>query len=244
MLQILFPYFYPRSPCGERQTDFRALEGAKIFLSTLSLRRATDNVPEGNQRRIISIHALLAESDAKNTSIAGRITSFLSTLSLRRATNVRPDTRQPYAISIHALLAESDRRGAANCYLDNIISIHALLAESDQLYINRTAKTVVFLSTLSLRRATMDASRAANCQQHFYPRSPCGERRRVCQGNKFRQSYFYPRSPCGERLTILIYVSSITYFYPRSPCGERPPLFGHCLSDARFLSTLSLRRAT
>ena len=35
-------------------------------------------------------------------------------------------------ISIHALLAESDR-GAANCYLDNIISIHALLAESDTL---------------------------------------------------------------------------------------------------------------
>ena len=40
------------------------------------------------------------------------------------------------------------------------ISIHALLAESDQLYINRTAKAVIFLSTLSLRRATAVIRRA------------------------------------------------------------------------------------
>ena len=36
-----------------------------------------------------------------------------------------------------------------------MISIHALLAESDQLYINRPTETIIFLSTLSLRRATI-----------------------------------------------------------------------------------------
>ena len=58
-------------------------------------------------------------------------------------------------ISIHALLAESDRRGVL-CYLDNIISIHALLAESDNaVQIVVVIVQALFLSTLSLRRATL-----------------------------------------------------------------------------------------
>ena len=58
--------FYPRSPCGER------LGGCvvgnwrlAIFLSTLSLRRATDKENPRTEIYIISIHALLAESDGK-----------------------------------------------------------------------------------------------------------------------------------------------------------------------------------
>ena len=57
-----------------------------LFLSTLSLRRATRLGLLGWLRVLISIHALLAESDQ----------------------NARPDIRQPCVISIHALLAESD----------------------------------------------------------------------------------------------------------------------------------------
>ena len=102
----------------------------------------------------------------------------------------------------------------------------------------------IFLSTLSLRRATICS--AAKTASDFY---------------------FYPRSPCGERLLIVLMISLLVYFYPRSPCGERRlfwtiflPSCGisiHALlaeSDARcrllasseklFLSTLSLRRAT
>ena len=56
-------YFYPRSPCGERHTWTR---GSRITY-------------------VISIHALLAESDS--------LTTYLETSSI---------------ISIHALLAESD----------------------------------------------------------------------------------------------------------------------------------------
>ena len=59
---------------------------------------------------IISIHALLAESDYRDC-VRGLI----------------------WRISIHALLAESDPPRGGYCYLDNIISIHALLAESDWL---------------------------------------------------------------------------------------------------------------
>ena len=102
---------------------------------------------------------------------------------------------------------------------------------------------------------------------NFYPRSPCGERRfRAIQNSKIDN--FYPRSPCGERLWCFYAFSLFTfYFYPRSPCGERhqdkvslPPdqkISIHALlaeSDFgqaeekpyldKFLSTLSLRRAT
>ena len=81
------------------------------------------------------------------------------------------------------------------------------------------------------------------------------------------RTHFYPRSPCGERLYQPAEKSKILYFYPRSPCGERryqsdhprasPEISIHALlaeSDPthpadvacgdRFLSTLSLRRAT
>ena len=57
-------YFYPRSPCGERQ---------RCELSR-------------DDRKIISIHALLAESDRGQRPYWGECQTFLSTLSLRRAT--------------------------------------------------------------------------------------------------------------------------------------------------------------
>ena len=68
------------------------------------------------------------------------------------------------------------RRGAANCYLDNIISIHALLAESDVLELIPLTDPSPFLSTLSLRRATRFRSWLIPSDRNFYPRSPCGER--------------------------------------------------------------------
>ena len=59
-------------------------------------------------RTLISIHALLAESDCL---LVSAFTNFLG-------------------ISIHALLAESDRFGRV-IDVQFVISIHALLAESD-----------------------------------------------------------------------------------------------------------------
>ena len=57
-----------------------------IFLSTLSLRRATRFTGVSRIRLSISIHALLAESDTDRITEEALQLIFLSTLSLRRAT--------------------------------------------------------------------------------------------------------------------------------------------------------------
>ena len=103
----------------------------------------------------------------------------------------------------------------------------------------------LFLSTLSLRRATDCNAHGNTSFIHFYPRSPCGERLRCPLPWSFQSSYFYPRSPCGERLFCCRCAAGLfRYFYPRSPCGERP-IAPICLTALpEFLSTLSLRRAT
>ena len=102
-------YFYPRSPCGERHIICQRI-GIRInisihallaesdllssvsdslpalFLSTLSLRRATLESYLLQASQLISIHALLAESDPRENLVNGIGLIFLSTLSLRRAT--------------------------------------------------------------------------------------------------------------------------------------------------------------
>ena len=127
----------------------------------------------------------------------------------------------PHFISIHALLAESD--GLAHCATVSAvqISIHALLAESDVSGLGRAARPGLFLSTLSLRRATLSNNSRRFVCLHFYPRSPCGERHPPSQ-SRYADTNFYPRSPCGERPYSGTNCSGAnTYFYPRSPCGER-----------------------
>ena len=145
-------YFYPRSPCGERPPMTLRHCTTYLFLSTLSLRRATAETAKASNADTISIHALLAESDAR-----------------------RDSRQQPAGISIHALLAESDLFFGRDASKSRI-SIHALLAESDVKFSvsgsvisdfyprspcgerhdtsSLMACQVKFLSTLSLRRAT------------------------------------------------------------------------------------------
>ena len=60
---------------------------------------------------MISIHALLAESDVSFMLYDTTALIFLSTLSLRRATRVLDCSKSSIEISIHALLAESDSMG-------------------------------------------------------------------------------------------------------------------------------------
>ena len=147
-------------------------------------------------------------------------------------------------ISIHALLAESD------CLpgfwrITAEISIHALLAESALAPQPPQSESSIFLSTLSLRRATIRKRQVIPVIENFYPRSPCGERLdKRCQFNGDNGN-FYPRSPCGERPRETTSIKPIFRdFYPRSPCGERPNTREHLKVIKIFLSTLSLRRAT
>ena len=169
-----------------------------------------------------------------------------------------------FSISIHALLAESDNINSSVNTADQI-SIHALLAESDYILVNTFLAIFEFLSTLSLRRATFKPPIKTHRQKHFYPRSPCGERhnrrsrkqrhpnfyprspcgeRRPMQRGQVYYINFYPRSPCGERHTSIAGRITSNDFYPRSPCGERRSNPRATMRTWKFLSTLSLRRAT
>ena len=81
---------------------------------------------------------------------------------------------------------------------------------------------VDFLSTLSLRRATLASKENATQQTIFYPRSPCGERHRNI-ANGERKEHFSIHALLAESDTI-----------------SQPG----CAKPNTFLSTLSLRRAT
>ena len=169
-----------------------------IFLSTLSLRRATSQCRTlaSGMYGFLSTLSLRRATHSKPTHM--RTYLFLSTLSLRRATAHKRQKAQNKQISIHALLAESDpddsvalvphqhfyprspcgERPTFIIYsiIDKYISIHALLAESDCLRCLAPRTPGPFLSTLSLRRATLFLRFGRMTRRYFYPRSPCGER--------------------------------------------------------------------
>ena len=129
---VLNQNFYPRSPCGERPQEIFPMRLPRLFLSTLSLRRAT---------LFSSVYLGYMKNFYPRSPCGERLLNCLF-------------GRYGAFISIHALLAESDRPPA----LINLIiriSIHALLAESDYaVQIIVVIMYALFLSTLSLRRAT------------------------------------------------------------------------------------------
>ena len=214
--------FYPRSPCGERPCQWRrSVKLFRQFLSTLSLRRATDELTDDVSTGGISIHALLAESDCMGVTVLGIQHNFYPR---------SPCGERPADIACgdrHKLCHFYPRSpcGERQCRLLDTriyftISIHALLAESD------TSQVPTWFGI-----------------PNFYPRSPCGERQHIV-GTSQVFNNFYPRSPCGERHAADIstrreanisihallaesdsqcrtFASGIYDFYPRSPCGER-----------------------
>ena len=193
--------FYPRSPCGERRGRHIIDTRTKNFYprSPCGERRVT--VLGIQHRTGISIHALLAESDRFLLSgpMMRRYFYPRSPCGERRF----PISAHCFdgRISIHALLAESDGRqrpARPNCQdfyprspcgerprdsrsvpRRHAISIHALLAESDPTSYMPAICDILFLSTLSLRRATLRPCFSRSFLSNFYPRSPCGERRNI-----------------------------------------------------------------
>ena len=170
---------------------------------------------------------------------------FLSTLSLRRATLFNLILALCPMISIHALLAESD------VHYDNYnlhcveISIHALLAESDRTDHIKRNKKVKFLSTLSLRRATISCARSASKLADFYPRSPCGERP-ICKRQIIPVKQISIHALLAEsdfRLQTDFSCLPIISIHALLAESDACPFltFEICVL---FLSTLSLRRAT
>ena len=238
-------YFYPRSPCGERHGDNKKIKVVRIFLSTLSLRRATKfGFCDLEPIRFLSTLSLrratylgagkscdvrdfyprspCGERHQGQAGFAGYRNFYPRSPCGERLMRIFTITVEDYfyprspcgerqcgtvraspitGISIHALLAESDserpgtRRSCA-------ISIHALLAESDGSHHRSSGPFKRFLSTLSLRRATIYTHpigvliaisiHALLAESDFKP--PI---------QTHRQKDFYPRSPCGERRELV-----------------------------------------
>ena len=170
------PYFYPRSPCGERL--LHAVD--KLCLCIISIHALLAESDESDCSTYdttgISIHALLAESDRVSLFAPRARDQFLSTLSLRRATQTKEANIMNCDISIHALLAESDTpkimiNGEASNFYPRSPCGERLRKPGFQPALRK------FLSTLSLRRATGNFRIQQQSDCYFYPRSPCGERR-------------------------------------------------------------------
>ena len=152
-----------------------------------------------NLHCVISIHALLAESDLNKITYQRQINQFLSTLSLRRATcittiiictalflstlSLRRATLPVlvftnYAAHFYPRSPCGERLyvwcffrfGSADFYPRSPCGERRVMAAS-------ITPTFEFLSTLSLRRATRGRRVGLPVAGHFYPRSPCGERR-------------------------------------------------------------------
>ena len=152
-------HFYPRSPCGERLPQRKKRSEQHEFLSTLSLRRATADRLQPEHDSLISIHALLAESDGNPYAGAG----------------------DP-VISIHALLAESDAEELDKTRRQAEISIHALLAESDGDCIQCCGQVSADFYPRSPCGERHTGQPVRGLPSYFYPRSPCGERLRRATG--------------------------------------------------------------
>ena len=193
-------HFYPRSPCGERP---------------YIIRHAVNLHP-------ISIHALLAESDAVTTLEGGSDRDFYprSPCGERR---IRQSTTGRINVNFYPRSPCGERRWLRCWQLAaRDISIHALLAESDCQWRRSVKLFRQFLSTLSLRRATL------------------------IQPTRKPESALFLSTLSLRRATPSKFKPPVKThnFYPRSPCGERQFQKLHQARHMQFLSTLSLRRAT
>ena len=151
------PYFYPRSPRGERPYIRRHEAAPATFLSTLPARGATSLtlLPIGKQ--MISIHAPREGSDMQ-----------------------APDLRKELEISIHAPREGSDYNVLWPILINNI-SIHAPREGSD--CHRSTYLEAPPISIHAPREGSDDPqSRKGTRGLYFYPRSPRGERPTVWEG--------------------------------------------------------------
>ena len=177
---------------------------ARLFLSTLSLRRATGAVKKGQVYYV-----------------------FLSTLSLRRATLISMFNR-PYRQNFYPRSPCGERR-SSSCGKTSIPTFLSTLSLRRATFVHavRQYKLINFYPRSPCGERRYRFLFRLFLQNHFYPRSPCGERQQA-QGLKIpthgisihallAESDPRPQPPKARVLN----------FYPRSPCGER---LRHCCS--------------
>ena len=146
-------YFYPRPPRGGRPMKNSSLPAYKLFLSTPSARRATEQARKFIQQTFISIHALREEGD--HIPAAGRHPGENFYPRPPRGGRLYADDAivEQCCISIHALREEGDayqrnpKSPVGNFYPRPPRGGRPLLSKI-------LPRLSIFLSTPSARRAT------------------------------------------------------------------------------------------
>ena len=155
------PYFYPRSPRGERPTAVYIRRAVRRqFLSTLPARGATFLHCGVVVCQAISIHAPREGSDAPPPRQPPGESNFYP--------------RSPRGERLHARAVQFRQRFQ---FLSTLPARGATRRSGVEI-----ALVVVFLSTLPARGATIIESFFFERHSHFYPRSPRGERPFVFDG--------------------------------------------------------------
>ena len=192
-------YFYPRSPCGERQA--------------LGL--------PGWLRVLISIHALLAESDCRYPARCVGLLYFYP----RSPCGERPvcwtgmQSVTPHFYPRSPCGERLSKKAAIG--KPTLISIHALLAESDVVGVLATLVTADFYPRSPCGERLMYPSQCRTLARDFYPRSPCGERQKSRKFWALHPVFLSTLSLRRATSRIHPHCLVIHNFYPRSPCGER-----------------------
>ena len=224
--------------------NLRVVDGSISIHALLAESDTTDM----RQRQIqlgISIHALLAESDC-NTHIEHLLIIYFYPRSpcgerRQKHINSRADNVNFYPRSPCGERRTASRITKQHFKFLSTLSLRRATFKNHIFFRHHN----LFLSTLSLRRATRSSGTFERDQLHFYPRSPCGERRRRSV-KLFRQNYISIhallaesdlKTPC-VRLSIDVFLSTLSLRRATITEGSI------CFDSNEFLSTLSLRRAT
>ena len=147
---------------------------------------------------------------------------FLSTLSLRRATK-KPNDNIQTGFDFYPRSPCGERLPDAVPVNGNEPDFYPRSPCGERLTACRaTGGDNIFLSTLSLRRATEQYGLKWTCETDFYPRSPCGER--PIYDREYTREELFLSTLSLRRATkdAIKWLRREEYFYPRSPCGERP----------------------
>ena len=170
--------------------------------------------------------------------------------------------------STRALRVEGDIKGFRKKVIVYQISIHAFRMEGDVLMFCRLVSSILFLSTPSGWRATVELIKLFQASRYFYPRPPGGGRPGVpaelLSGDTIsihalrvegdcvfaalpRQPVLFLSTPSGWRATRCRHrrLALCPDFYPRPPGGGRLPFSSGFAQHIKiFLSTPSGWRAT
>ena len=236
--------FYPRSPCGERQGTASRINGRINFYPRSPCGERRVHYDNYNLHCVISIHALLAESDHPSLSGTAPHTYFYPRSPCGERRDLMGDLSYDRNFYPRSPCGERPCTTTITICTASFLSTLSLRRATVSFMLYDTS-SLIFLSTLSLRRATCVVSVQIGGNVYFYPRSPCGERLIAlfdfpivpaisihallaesdwwlrCWQLAAQDISIHALLAESDNGGLLASVSS-SDFYPRSPCGERP----------------------